>query len=131
MFREVMIERADGSDTLTPLMANAATPIRYKNVFGKDLVSLITNAIKTDENGNESYDIDFVSELAFIMAMQAKAADGSISIEKVNDVAYICWLEQFESMALTVAAPEILNVYLGNTKTASSAKKNRGKRSVK
>lgn len=123
MFREVLIERVDGSDTPTPLMANAATPRRYKQVFGEDLLTLFANAETDDENG-KSYNIDFIAELAYIMNMQALAADGKVKLDKLNPNGLLDWLEQFEGMAIEDAATDILNVYLGNTATASSAKKN-------
>lgn len=123
MFREVLIERADGSDTPTPLMANAATPRRYKQVFGEDLLTLFANA-ETNDGNRKSYNIDFIAELTYIMNMQALAADGKVKLDKLNPNGLLDWLEQFEGMAIEDAAADILNVYLGNTATASSAKKN-------
>lgn len=128
MFKEVMIERADGSDTLTPLMANAATSRRYKQVFGEDLLTLFANAETDDENG-KAYHIDFLAELAYIMNMQALAADGKAKLDKLNPNGLLDWLEQFEGMAIENAATDILNVYLANTATASTAKKNKEEQS--
>lgn len=123
MFREVHIQRVN-DDELTPLMANAATPRRYKQVFGDDLLTLFANAEKDTEDGGKVYKIDFIAELAYIMSMQAQAADGKARLDKLNSNGFLDWLEQFEGMAFENAATEILNVYLGNTATASTAKKN-------
>lgn len=124
MYREVMIERANGSQDPTPLMANAATPRRYKQVFGEDLLTLFANAEKKDENGT-SYHIDFLAELAYIMAMQAQAANNNkVKLDKLSANGILNWLENYEGMAIENAATDILDVYLGNTATASEAKKN-------
>ena len=123
MFKEVFIQRVDGSDDTTPILANAATPLRYKHIFGDDLLTKFAN--KTDENGSERYQIDFLGELAFVMAMQAAAlTDKSIKLEKLNPDKYMDWLEQFEGMAIENAAEDILNTYLGNVQGDSEAKKN-------
>ena len=121
-----MIKRADGSDKATPLLANAATPRRYKQIFKEDLLTLFANAAQTDENGERHYQIDFMAELAFVMAMQAKALDDKkpLKIEKLNEDALIDWLEQYDGMAIENAASEIMDVYLGNIHSDSESKKN-------
>lgn len=126
MFREVSIARADGSDAPTELLANAATPRRYKQIFHEDLLTLFANAEKVKENGSKYYQIDFLAELAFVMAMQAKVAGGdkAIKLEKLNENNLIDWLENYEGMAIEDAAIDILSVYLGNTQSDSETKKN-------
>ena len=91
--------------------ANAATPFRFRQVFKKDLFSVLGNEQKAQEEG-----IDTVAELAFIMAKQAEKAD----MAQLNEEAFIEWLEQFGAMAFMESAEEILNVYLDTT--ASTAK---------
>lgn len=130
MYKEVMIARADGKDEPTPMLANAATPLRYKQIFGDDLLTLFANAEQMDESGRKSYHIDFVAELAFIMAMQAKAhSDDKIKLEKLSANSLIDWLEDFDSMAIENAIEDIIEVYMGNTKTGSEAKKNKDEQS--
>lgn len=126
MFKEVYIQHVDSTnEELTPLLANAATPLRYKHVFGEDLLTKIANAKTTDENGRERYQIDFLGELAYIMAMQAEAlSDKTLKLEKLNYEKYMDWLEQFDGMAIENASEEILGVYVGNAKTDSESKKN-------
>lgn len=126
MFKDVYIQRVDYSnEEPTQLLANAATPLRYKHVFQDDLLTEIANARKTDENGREIYQIDFISELAFIMAMQAEAlSDKAIKLEKLNYEKYVDWLEQYDGMAFESAAEDILNVYVGNAVSDSKSKKN-------
>lgn len=133
MYKLVNIARADGSDEPTALLANAATPRRYKQIFHEDLLTLFANAEKTDDNGSKNYQIDFLSELAFVMAMQAKAAGGdkSIRFEKLNENSLIDWLEEYDGMAIEDAAADIVDVYIGNSETTSDVKKNRGKQNGK
>lgn len=130
MYKEISIARADGSEELTPLLANAATPRRYKQIFHEDLLTLIANAEKKTEAGETIYSIDFLAELTFVMAMQAKARDDSkIKLDKLNENSLIDWLEQFDGMSIENAANDILEVYLGNSKTESETKKNRDEQS--
>ena len=90
--------------------ANAATPFRYRQIFHKDLLSILGNEEKAQNEGVEA-----VTELAFIMAKQAEKAD----MNKLNEEDFIGWLEGFEPMDFANSAEEILNAYMGNM--ASSA----------
>ncbi len=111
MYREIEI-----GDHTIPMSANGATPIRYRRVFGKDIIGEFQ---KVDENNNYSIAIDSISELAFIMAKSGEKAD----MDKLNEEAYIDWLEQFEPFDITNSADEIVDLYMGNTKTSSEVKK--------
>lgn len=124
MFRTIQIDTFDGSTKDVEFLANAATPRRYKAIFGNDLLQLFVDA-KREENGREIYSIDFIQELAFVMAMQAKAkSDDKVKLDKLNENSFVAWLEEFDSMALENKASEIMSVYMGNMKTDSEAKKN-------
>ena len=133
MYREVNIARADGSEKPTGLLANAATPRRYKQIFHEDLLTLFANAEKIKEDGSKNYQIDFLPELTFVMAMQAAVADGdkSIKLDKLNENNLIDWLENYESTAFMFAASDIIDVYLGNTQSDSETKKNSEEQSGK
>lgn len=109
MYREIKI----GNGTF-PMSANGATPIRYRMVFGKDLISEFQKV----EN-NYSIAIDTISELAFIMAQAGAKAD----MDKLNKNAYVTWLEQFEPFDITNAAEQIVDMYMGNQATSSEVKK--------
>ena len=125
MYREVSIKRVDGSDRPTALLANAATPRRYKQIFHEDLLTLFANAEKTSDNGEKSYHIDFMAELAFVMAMQAEALnDKNVKLDKLNEASLIDWLENYDGMAIEDAAGEIVNVYMGNAESTAEVKKN-------
>ena len=90
--------------------ANAATPFRYRQVFHKDLLSILGNEEKAENEGVEA-----VTELAFIMAKQAEKAD----MGKLNEEVFFEWLEGFGSMAFVNNAEDILNVYMESTETTS------------
>lgn len=101
MFKTVNIEGKE-----IELLANAATPFRFKQVFKTDLFSIFTNAEKAETEGFEA-----VTELAYIMARQAEKAD----MNKLNQEDFMSWLEGFGSMAFAEAAEEILNVYTSSS----------------
>ena len=109
MYREIKI----GKSTV-PMSANGATPIRYRMVFGKDLLSEFQRV-----DNNYSIAIDTISELAFIMAKSAEKTD----MDKLNKSAYVNWLEQFEPFDITNSANEIIDLYMGNEITMSEVKK--------
>lgn len=91
--------------------ANAATPFRYRQVFHKDLLSILGNEEKAQNEGVEA-----VTELAFIMAKQAEKAD----MGKLNEEMFFEWLEGFGSMAFVNNAEDILNIYMESTETTST-----------
>ena len=109
MYREIKI----GESTI-PMSANGATPIRYYMVFHKDLLGELQKV-----EGSYAIAINTISELAFIMAKAAEKAD----MDKLNQNAYIVWLEQFEPFDITNAANDIVDLYLGNTEGLSEVKK--------
>lgn len=91
--------------------ANAATPFRYRQIFHKDLLSILGNEEKAQNEGVEA-----VTELAFVMAKQAEKAD----MGKLNEDMFYEWLEGFGSMAFVNGAEDILNVYMESTETTST-----------
>ena len=91
--------------------ANAATPFRYRQIFHKDLLSILGNEEKAQNEGVEA-----VTELAFIMAKQAEKAD----MGKLNEDVFFEWLEGFGSMAFVNNAEDILNIYMESTETTAT-----------
>ena len=106
MFKTLNI---DGRDI--EFSANAATPFRYRQIFHKDLLSILGNEEKAQNEGVEA-----VTELAFVMAKQAEKAD----MGKLNEDMFYEWLEGFGSMAFVNGAEDILNVYMESTETTST-----------
>lgn len=113
MFKEIKV-----GDITMPMLANGATPLRYKMVFGKDLLSEFQ-----DGKDNASKIVDCVPELAFIMAKAAEAREDKADLNLINRDMYADWLEQFEPMDLPMASDEIVNLYTGNLETKSEPKK--------
>ena len=113
MFKEVKIGDKDVS-----LLANGSTPIRYRQMFHKDIIA------KMNEGTNADDAVEMASELAFIMAKSADKAD----MNTLNLDDYYEWLEQFETFDIVTASEDIFNVYVGQTLTTSTAKKNKNAR---
>ena len=100
------------------LLANAATPIRYKMVFGEDIM-VAFNQI----NGNkrdEGEILDISSQLAFIMHVQATCSREEL--KGVTKEKYIEWLEDFGPMDFVNSSQDIFDTYLGTTGTTSKSK---------
>lgn len=95
------------------LCGNAATPVRYKQIFHKDLLMAFKGL------SAEDFDADLVKQMAFVMAMQAEGAD----FKAVTFDAFIDWLEQFEETDLLQAMPEIVGLWMTNTQSLVKPKK--------
>ena len=106
MYKTIII---DGNEM--ELSANAATPFRFKQVFHKDLLATFSNETRAQEEG-----IETISQLAYIMNMQAKKAD----MNTLTQDDFIAWLENFEPMAFVEGSEDILGVYMGSTETSST-----------
>ena len=100
MFKEVQI-----GDKTVGLLANGATPIRYRMIFSKDIISEF-QSIDENSSGRAA---DSISELAFIMAMAAEAKEGKVSIDKLNMDSYVKWMEQFEPLDVAMASEGIID----------------------
>lgn len=113
MYKEIKV-----GDITVPMLANGATPFRYKLIFGKDLMAEFQGA---EDNATRA--MESLPELAFIMAMAAEAKEGKKDLNLLNQQMYLEWLEQFGPMDLPMAADEIVNLYTGNMETKSESKK--------
>lgn len=96
-----------------PMTANAATAIRYQQVFHEDLLALFARTMEDSEA------IYVSQKLGFIMKCQAEKADFSL----VNYDQFIEWLEQFNALDFTGAALPIIKLFQANEKTLSTPKK--------
>lgn len=115
MLKEVNI----GGITI-PMLANGATPIRYKHVFHKDIITEFQQA-----QDDYSKVVNSIPELAFIMAMQAQNKEVGGDLNLLNEDKYMKWMEQFDPMDLPLAADQIVDLYMGNNITTSESKKKR------
>lgn len=112
MYKEITLKTPNGEERTVPMLANAATPIRYKMMFGKDLMNA------TIFSGGD-LDLEIISRLAYILSKQAAKVDMS----RLSDDDYIDWLEDFDSMAFVDSAQDIFSVYIGSRNNTSKAKK--------
>lgn len=92
--------------------ANAATPIRYKQVFNEDLLKVAQELENADYYG-------VVTKLAYIMHAQA---DGK-GYKGMSFDAFADWLEGFSSMAFMNVAEDIINLWTESEETKSRPKK--------
>ena len=113
MFKEIQI-----GEKLVPMLANGATPLRYKLVFRKDIITEFQLA-----EGDYSKVTNTIPELAYIMARQATASKGEADLQLLNFEQYLAWMEQFEPMDIILASDAILDVYLGNNTPSLKPKK--------
>lgn len=100
------------------LLANAATPIRYKMVFGSDLMVEFNQLNTGKKDGGEMLEI--TTQLAFIMNRQAECEKKELS--SLSRDSYVEWLEDFGAMDFVNASEAIINTYLGTTGTTSKSK---------
>ena len=104
------IVKVDGKEL--EFAANAATPIRYKQIFKSDLMKEFEDPEKM-----EYYSV--VTQLAYVMNRQAtKKGFSNASFED-----FVNWLSGFSPLAFTDAVEEILAVYTGSEETTSEPKK--------
>ena len=108
MFKEIKI-----GDKNVSLLANGATPIRYRQLFHKDIITKMNDGTNADDA------VEMASELAFIMSKSAEKAD----MNTLNLDEYYEWLEQFETFDIVTASEEIFSVYVGQETTTTTAKK--------
>ena len=94
--------------------ANGATPLFYKQFFGKDLLKEIT----TTDDGLVLAS-DSIPELAFIMAKQSDKAD----MLHLTQEMYIEFLSLFDALDLPLAGEDIFGVYVANSTPTEPAKK--------
>lgn len=106
MFKVIKV---DGKDV--PMEANAATPIRYRMVFHKNL-----DDFWTGQNTNRS---ETISELAYIMAMAGEKAD----MNQLSYDGFMDWLSAFSGTAFVNAFDEIFALYNGDAESEATPKK--------
>ena len=99
------------------LAANAATPFRYKQLFGEDLLRIFQES--TEDKEKEITLSETVTQLAFIMNRQAEGVNmNTLSMDE-----FFAWLENFEPMEIVLVGQEIINTYLSSAQTSVVAKK--------
>lgn len=130
MIINVEISTADGEKATVPMMANAATVIRYRSIFHEELQTKITDVVKNLAGSNANVkeedmlsvfgqlDIDTISKLAYVMNMQAVG-----QIKQANNEDYIDWVSQYGPIAFIEVAADIIAIYFDQKMGTSNPKK--------
>lgn len=113
-----MITKIQAGEKEITLLSNAATPLRFKQAFGIDLIRILSNAAKRPIDDGES--IEIAMRLAYIMSHQAEKKLDNLSEEDFYE-----WLEGYETIELQSVdtAVQIWNAYTQQTKSESTPKK--------
>lgn len=120
MYSELDINKADGTVKRMGFKAVATTAYRYKNIFGKDLLTEITRIVDA-RTGNVEANADFstLDRMAYIMNAQAEGKDLTV----LNNDTFMQWLEEFDSCAFFNVFSDLISIYLGNKKSTAEPKK--------
>lgn len=103
-------------DEDVPMLSMASVDIYYRNIFHEDAIKLQT---KTQDEGDI---INFIMRMGFVMAKFAELKDRK-EMNKLNEDAFLDWLDHFERGAYFEALPHIREAYEGQTVTQSDPKK--------
>lgn len=158
MRKELQLEMANGDKRTFAFVANAATPIRYRNLFGHELmgdIAGILGALKPDvlkkisaqEGDAESVDFESLDPET-LQAYISIASSGSlgaikqmayimncqaegVNFKQIGFDEYLDWLEKFETMEFLAHAVDFIFMYMANKETGSDLKKNQGPQIVR
>lgn len=101
-----------------PMMAMASINIYYRRIFGRDPIKIQT--AKDNDTGDR---INLYMEMGFVMAKFYELKADRKEMAKLNEDAYLDWLEQFEYADYVAAVGDIAEVYEGQTVSTSQEKK--------
>ena len=113
MYNEVKI----GSKSV-PMLAMASVELYYKQIFHEDAIKL-----QSGKNFDEGDLINFVMRMGFVMAKFAETKDRK-AMAKLNEDAFLDWLDGFERPEYLEALADIRATYEGQSLTEADAKKN-------
>ena len=106
--------------TPVELEANGGTPIRYKMLFGKDVITEL-GTIEDPKEDIEKF-TEIVSRMAYVMYCQANGVAKTMSLE-----GYTEFCESFDDpMVFSMESNKIVSVYFKNLKSTSEAKNLQG-----
>ena len=116
-----MIKTIKIGDHDVEMRADGATPYLYKTAFGGDLFSFFTDQSKRENRGDIA---DMATNVAYVMARQAETPNPREI--KLSEGDMLEWLSQFEPLDVTLAADDVLELYISTTSASSKIKKNSG-----
>ena len=118
MYKELNYKGSDGTDITVPFKSTGTTPLWFKKFTGKELIQSVNDA-----QGNTHESDGVYSRLAFVMHKQA-IVESMRDMSELNDDEYYEWLDQFNPLAFSNTAGDIIDIYTCNLETSSDAKKN-------
>lgn len=101
-----------------PMLAMASVDLYYKQIFHEDAVKL-----QSGKNFDEGDLINFIMKMGFVMAKFAELKDRK-AMAKLNEDAFLDWLDRFERADYLAALADIRATYEGQSVTDADAKKN-------
>ena len=101
-----------------PMMSMASVDVYYRQIFHKDAIKL-----QASNDFDEGDLINFVCEMGFVMAKFAETKNRKEML-KLNEDAFLDWLDQFERADYLEALGDIRLTYEGQMVSAVDAKKN-------
>lgn len=113
MYRVVKI-----GDKEVPMLAMASVDIYYKQIFGEDILKIMTDEEKFDTADR----VNAIQRMGFVMAKSAELRDRR-QMMRLNTDSYLDWLDQFPRGDLITAFEAIQALYLGQALTESTEKK--------
>lgn len=99
-----------------PMQCMASVDNYYRNIFHEDAIKLQTREL------DEGDLINFVLRMGFVMAKFAELKDHK-EMNKLNEDAFIEWLDGFERTDMFNALVDVRKTYEGQSVTQSDAKK--------
>lgn len=152
MRKEIQLQMADGTTKTLAFLTNAATPIRYRNLYGHELmgdIAGIMGALTPDvlqkigkAEGEAETTVDFdsldpetlqayisVASSGSLWAVQQMAfvmncqAEG-VNMRQIGLDDYLDWLEQFETLEFLSHAIDFIYMYMAGKESGSELKKN-------
>ena len=102
------------------MLANAASPILYRQVFKKDFLKNMQEI--NEESGEKA--VELFSEMGFIMASQVDHPIAQLNTLCYGD--FLTWLSQFEPYDIMNAIADIAMLYNSQQISTSTAKKEEG-----
>ena len=103
------------------LLSNAATPYRFKQAFGTDLIRFFTDAATSKEYADDTETVVIAQQMAYVMAKQADGSD----LTRISMEDFLVWMEQFDPIPFNNfdTVIQIIEAYTGQQKTTSESKK--------
>ena len=122
-----MYKLIDFGNEKLPILTTAATNVYYKQIFGEDAL-----ALQSEGSMTIAQQVEFAQKLLFVAIEQAKAQAKKAAGEAdsvrdymlaVNMDTYLEWLDEVDFGDVNNAASEVMQAYIGGSKSTSKTKK--------